>query len=69
MNMILAECKDVFTKVGNSNWVLSGDLIVGLAHSQGDLVSSCLGTFIHSVTAQNPVKWIMHNFYDNPGSQ
>ena len=66
INMILAECKDVFTKVGNSNWVLSGDLIVGLHNKQGDLISSCLGTFIHSVTAQNPVKWIMHNFYDNP---
>jgi hypothetical protein len=23
INMILAECKDVFSKVGNSNWVLS----------------------------------------------
>ena len=66
LNMILAECKDVFSKVGNSNWVLSGDLIVGLHNKQGDLISSCLGTFIHSVTAQNPVKWIMHNFYDNP---
>ncbi len=66
LNMILAECKDVFTKVGNSNWVLSGDLIVGIHTTQGDMVSACLGTFIHSVTAQNPIKWIMHNFYDNP---
>jgi N-methylhydantoinase B/oxoprolinase/acetone carboxylase alpha subunit len=66
INMILAECKDVFSKVGNSNWVLSGDLIVGLHNRQGDLISSCLGTFIHSVTAQNPVKWIMQNFYGNP---
>jgi N-methylhydantoinase B/oxoprolinase/acetone carboxylase alpha subunit len=66
INMILAECKDVFSKVGNSNWVLSGDLIVGLHNKHGDLISSCLGTFIHSVTAQNPVKWIMQNFYDNP---
>jgi len=66
LNMILAECKDVFTKVGNSNWVLSGDLIVGIHTAQGDMVSACLGTFIHSVTAQNPIKWIMHNFYNNP---
>ena len=66
LNMILAECKDVFSKVGNSNWVLSGDLIVGLHNRQGDLITSCLGTFIHSVTAQNPVKWIMQNFYGNP---
>jgi len=67
INMILAECKDVFTKVGNSNWVLSGDLIVGLHTAQGDMVSACLGTFIHSVTAQNPIKWIMQNFKDDPG--
>jgi len=30
INMILAECKDVFQRVGNSDWVMSGDLIVGL---------------------------------------
>ena len=66
LTMILAECKEVFMKVGNSNWVLSGDLIVGLHTAQGDLVSACLGTFIHSVTAQNPVKFIMRNFKDNP---
>jgi hypothetical protein len=40
INMILAECKEVFTKVGNSNWVLSGDLIIGLHNAQGDLISS-----------------------------
>ncbi|MEK7353026.1 MAG: hydantoinase B/oxoprolinase family protein, partial [Chloroflexota bacterium] len=66
LNMILAECKEVFMRVGNSNWVLSGDLIVGLHTANGDLVGACLGTFIHSVTAQNPIKWVMHNFKDNP---
>jgi len=67
LNMILAECKEVFIKVGNSNWIISGDLIVGIHTAQGDLVGACLGTFIHSVTAQNPIKWIMRNFKDNPG--
>src|SRR3990172_4883497 len=66
LNMILAECKEVFMKGGKSNWVISGDLIVGLHTAQGDLVSACLGTFIHSVTAQNPIKYIMRNFKDNP---
>src|SRR3972149_11242443 len=66
LNMILAECKEVFMRVGNSDWVLSGDLIVGLHTAQGDLVGACLGTFIHSVTAQNPIKWIMRTFEDNP---
>ena len=62
INMILAECKDVFQRVGNSDWVMSGDLIVGLHTAQGDMVSACLGTYIHSVTAQNPIKWIMQNY-------
>jgi N-methylhydantoinase B/oxoprolinase/acetone carboxylase alpha subunit len=66
LNMILEECKEVFARVGNSDWILAGDTIVGLHTTQGDLVSSCLGTFIHSVTAQNPIKFIMHNFKDNP---
>ncbi len=67
LNMILAECKEVFIKVGNSNWIIAGDSIVGLHTAQGDLTASCLGTFIHSVTAQNPIKWILHNFVDAPG--
>src|SRR3972149_9013116 len=66
LNMILAECKEVFIRVGNSNWIVSGDSIVGIHTAQGDLVGACLGTFIHSVTAQNPIKWIMRNFKDNP---
>ena len=66
INMILAECKEVFQKVGNSDWVMAGDLIVGLHTAQGDMVSACLGTYIHSVTAQNPIKWIMQNYYANP---
>jgi N-methylhydantoinase B/oxoprolinase/acetone carboxylase alpha subunit len=67
LNMILAECKEVFMKVGNSDWIIGGDLIVGLHTAHGDLVGACLGTFIHSVTAQNPIKWIMHNFVNDPG--
>ncbi|MFC2038642.1 hydantoinase B/oxoprolinase family protein [Chloroflexota bacterium] len=66
LNMILAECKEVFIRVGNSNWIISGDSIVGLHTANGDLAASCLGTFIHSVTAQNPIKWIMQNFVNNP---
>src|SRR3972149_2749309 len=67
LNMILAECKEVFIRVGNSNWIVSGDSIVGIHTAQGDLVGACLGTFIPSVTAQNPIKWIMRYFKDDPG--
>ena len=42
LNMILAECKEVFQKVGNSDWVLSGDLIIGLHTAQGDMVSTVI---------------------------
>src|SRR3989304_378541 len=66
LNMILAECKEIFIRVGISHMLHAGDLIVGLHTAQGDLVGACLGTFIHSVTAQNPIKWIMRTFEDNP---
>ncbi len=66
LNMILAECKEIFIRVGISHMLHAGDLIVGLHTAQGDLVSACLGTFIHSVTAQNPIKWIIRTFTDNP---
>ena len=64
LTMILAECKEVFIRVGISYLLHAGDLIVGLHTAQGDLVCACLGTCIHSTTAQNPIKWIMKNWKD-----
>jgi len=66
LNMILAECKEVFIRVAISNWPGAGDLVVAVHNAQGDMASSCLGTFIHSVLAQNPIKWIIRNYMDNP---
>ena len=66
LNMILAECKEVFIRVAISNWPGAGDLVVAIHTAQGDMASSCLGTFIHSVLAQNPIKWIIRNYADNP---
>lgn len=66
LNMIVAEAKEVFIRIGVSFMLHSGDLVVGIHTARGDLVTACLGTFLHTVTAQLPIKWIMRNFKDNP---
>ena len=36
----------------------SGDTLVAVYTAQGDLVSAVLGTYLHSVTGQVPIKFI-----------
>lgn len=66
LNMIAAEAKEIFVRVGVSFMLHAGDLVVGIHTAEGDLVTACLGTFLHTVSAQLPIKWIMKNFLDNP---
>lgn len=66
LNMIVAEAAEVFVRVGISAMLHSGDLICGLYTPQGDMVTANCGTFLHAVTAQLPIKWIMANYKDNP---
>ena len=44
----------------------SGDSIVGLYTAEGDLVNASAGTYLHCVTGQLPVKFIIQDFYADP---
>jgi N-methylhydantoinase B/oxoprolinase/acetone carboxylase alpha subunit len=66
LNNICLEGKEIFIRSGISAMLRSGDLIVGIYTSEGDMVTSYCGTYLHSVTAQLPIKYIMKNFKDDP---
>jgi len=66
LNNILSEAKEVFIRMGITSMLRSGDLIVGIYTSQGDMAVCSAGTYLHAVSAQLPVKFIVNNWVDNP---
>ena len=66
VNLMLQEGKEVMTKMGISSMLHSGDTLVAVYTAQGDLVSAVLGTYLHSVTGQVPIKFIRERFADDP---
>ncbi len=66
VNLMLQEGKEVMTKMGISSMLHSGDTLVAVYTARGDLVSAVLGTYLHSVTGQVPIKFILDRFADDP---
>ncbi len=66
VNLMLQEGKEVMTKMGISSMLHSGDTLVAVYTAHGDLVSAVLGTYLHSVTGQVPIKFIRQRFADDP---
>lgn len=64
--LMLQEGKEVMTKMGISSMLHSGDTLVAIYTAAGDLVSAVLGTYLHSVTGQVPIKFIAAEFADDP---
>jgi acetophenone carboxylase len=65
LNMILEEGKRVMTMMGISSMLHSGDTMTGIYTAEGDLVSTACGTYLHCVTGQIPVKFILKYFRDD----
>jgi acetophenone carboxylase len=66
VNLMLQEGKEVMTKMGISSMLHSGDTLVAVYTARGDLVSAVLGTYLHSVTGQVPIKFVLDRFRDDP---
>jgi N-methylhydantoinase B/oxoprolinase/acetone carboxylase alpha subunit len=66
LTIICQEGKDIMTKMGISSMLHSGDSVAALYTAKGDLVSAVLGTYLHCVTGQIPVKFILKYWRDNP---
>src|SRR4051794_26406236 len=64
--LMLQEGKEVMTKMGISSMLHSGDTLVAVYTASDDLVSAVLGTYLHSVTGQVPIKFIADEFADDP---
>ena len=66
LNNMTLEAKEVFIRSGISSMLRSGDLIVGLYTAQGDLITSYCGTYLHAVTGQLGIKYILNKWADIP---
>lgn len=66
LNQLVLEAKEVLTKVGISSMLHSGDVIVGLYTAKGDLVAAYCGVYLHAVTTQIVIKYILKHYKDDP---
>ncbi|TDA70035.1 MAG: hydantoinase B/oxoprolinase family protein [Clostridia bacterium] len=66
LNNICLEAKEVFVRCGVASTILAGDNIVGLYSADGDLVTAWCGTYLHAITSQLPIKYILKYYRDDP---
>lgn len=66
LNQLVLEAKEVLTRIGISSMLHSGDIIVGLYTSKGDLVAAYCGVYLHAVTTQIAIKYILKHFQNDP---
>ena len=66
LTIIAQEAKDIMTKMGISAMLHSGDSVAAIYTARGDLVTAVLGTYLHCVTGQIPIKFILKYWKDNP---
>ena len=66
LSIICQEGKDIMTKMGISAMIHSGDSVAGIYTARGDLVTAVVGTYLHCVTGQVPIKFILRHWQQNP---
>jgi N-methylhydantoinase B/oxoprolinase/acetone carboxylase alpha subunit len=64
--LIAQEGKEVMTRMGISSMLHSGDTLVGVYTAAGDLVAPVCGTYLHSVTGQIPIKFVLAEYGSDP---
>ena len=62
LHNICLESKEIFIRSGVTMMLRAGDLITAIYTPKGDMVASYCGTYIHAVTAQLPIKYIIKYF-------
>src|SRR5579859_4700876 len=66
LTIIAQEGKEIMTKMGISSMLHSGDSMAAIYSAVGDLVTTVCGTYLHCVTGQIPIKFILKYWADNP---
>jgi N-methylhydantoinase B/oxoprolinase/acetone carboxylase alpha subunit len=65
LNQLVLEAKEVLSRIGISSMLHSGDMIVGLYTAKGDLITAYCGVYLHAVTTQIAIKYIMKKYKDD----
>ncbi|MFC1849236.1 hydantoinase B/oxoprolinase family protein [candidate division CSSED10-310 bacterium] len=66
LSTIVDEAAEVFVKTGVTSMLHSGDLVVGIYSPAGDMIVASCGTYLHAVTAQLPIKYVLGAFQEEP---
>lgn len=66
LELIAQEAKAVMTTTAISEPIQSGDCAFGIYTAQGDLAIAAPGTYVHSITGQIPIKYILKYYLDDP---
>ncbi|HLS83028.1 MAG TPA: hydantoinase B/oxoprolinase family protein [Steroidobacter sp.] len=66
LELIAEEAKAVMVKTAISEAIQSGDCAFGIYTAAGDLAIGAPGTYVHSITGQIPIKYIMKHYVDDP---
>lgn len=68
LTQFISEAYIILQRIGIGMMIRSGDMAVGLYTPKGDLIISSTGVVAHAVWPQLVIKWIVHNYIDNPTS-
>src|SRR5262249_33895763 len=64
---IREEGMGVFVRPCRSGRGTAGDSLVGIFTADGDMVNGSCGTYLHAVIPPLIIKFILHNYRENPG--
>lgn len=66
LELICAEAREVFVKMGCAQMLQSGDVGLGIYTAQGDLASCVVSTYLHLITGQIPIGYVLQHYKDDP---
>ena len=65
LELICAEAREVFVRMGVAQMLQSGDVVIGIYTASGDLASCVLGTHLHVITGQIPIKYVIEHYEED----
>lgn len=66
LELICAEAREIFARMGSAQMLQSGDVAVGIYTAEGDLASCVIGVYLHLVTGQIPIKFVLEKYLNDP---
>src|SRR5680860_1157838 len=66
LDLICAEAREIFVKMGAAQMLQSGDVALGIYTAQGDLAACVVGVYLHLVVGQIPIKYVLENYLNDP---